>query len=461
MTREELLSRLYDRYIKPTENKTGSYIGVEIEMPIANLEHRAVDFEIVHKLTSAFLKEFGFVPTGIDEQGNIYSALNRENGDIFSYDCSYNNMEFSFGKESELHSIHGRFCRYYHFVQDFFEPYHYTLTGMGINPNRLVNNNIPIENGRYKMLFHHLSSFSKYAQLPMYFHRYPQFGMFASASQVQLDVTKESAPHVLNTFNQLEPIKALLFNNSVLLNENEDLLCCRDMLWENSTHGINPHNVGMYDCKIKSVDDILNYIATTAIYCVERDGKYLNFRPVNILEYFNTDTLTGEYMENDKICSMKFHPQPEDIAYLRTFKFEDLTYRGTVEFRSGCCQPISDVMTVSAFHLGLLNKTAELDNLMKNDTSVYNKGYNAVELRRQLVQREVPSYINTDGLYALAKSVLDLCKKGLIERSFGEEIYLVPLYERIEKRTNPAKTMLQKLKDGEKINDIVKEYGKV
>lgn len=461
MTREELLSRLYDRYIKPTENKAGSYIGVEIEMPIANLEHRAVDFEIVHKLTSAFLKEFGFVPTGIDEQGNIYSALNRENGDVFSYDCSYNNMEFSFGKESELHSIHGRFCRYYHFVQDFFEPYHYTLTGMGINPNRLVNNNIPIENGRYKMLFHHLSSFSKYAQLPMYFHRYPQFGMFASASQVQLDVTKETAPQVINTFNQLEPVKALLFNNSVLLNENEDLLCCRDMLWENSTHGINPHNVGMYDCEIKSVDDILNYISTTAIYCVERSGKYLNFKPVNILEYFNTDTMTGEYMENDKKCSMKFHPQPEDISYLRTFKTEDLTYRGTIEFRSGCCQPISDVMTVSAFHLGLLNKTSELSELMKNDTSIYNKGYNAVELRRQLVCRELPAYIDLNGLYDLAKSVIDLCRQGLIERGFGEEIYLAPLYERIEKRTNPAKTMLEKLKNGTNINEIIKKYGMI
>ena len=170
-------------------------------------------------------------------------------------------MEFSFGKESELHTIHGRFVRYYSFVQDFFRPYNYTLTGMGINPNRLVNNNIPIENGRYKMLFHHLSSFSKYTCLPMYFHRYPQFGMFSSASQVQLDVTKETAPQVINTFNQLEPIKALLFSNAVLLHENEDLLCCRDMLWENSTHGINPHNVGMYDCEIKSVDDILNYIS--------------------------------------------------------------------------------------------------------------------------------------------------------------------------------------------------------
>ena len=78
MTKEEIINRLYDRYIRPTEHKKDSFVGVEIEMPIVNLEGKAVDFEIVHMLTSAFLKEFGFIPTGIDEQGNIYAALNRQ-----------------------------------------------------------------------------------------------------------------------------------------------------------------------------------------------------------------------------------------------------------------------------------------------------------------------------------------------------------------------------------------------
>ncbi len=458
MTKEEIMSRLYDRYIKPTEQKKGSYIGVEIEMPIVNLDGKAVDFDVVHKLTAAFLKEFDFIPTGIDEQGHIYSALNRDNGDVFSYDCSYNNMEFSFGKEKSLETIHTRFMKYYSFVQKFFSAFNYTLTGMGINPNRKVNHELPIENGRYKMLFHHLSSFSKYACLPMYFHHYPQFGMFSSASQVQLDVTREKLPSVINTFNMLEPVKALLFSNSVLLGENDDLLCCRDMLWENSTHGIDPHNVGMYDCDINTVDELLNYISTTAIYCVERDGKYLNFKPVNILEYFSLESLTGEYVENGEIRSMTFIPQPDDISYLRTFKFEDLTYRGTIEFRSACCQPISDVMTVSAFHLGLMDRTEELKSILDQDTSLYHNGYNSSELRRQLVCREMPAYIDKDGLYALAVRVLDLCRAGLVERGLGEEKYLQPLYERIEKRTNPAKTMLSRLQNGDSMNDIVMDY---
>ena len=57
MTKDDVKNILYDRYIKPTESKEGSYIGVEIEMPVVNLLHRAVNFDIVHKLTELFLKE--------------------------------------------------------------------------------------------------------------------------------------------------------------------------------------------------------------------------------------------------------------------------------------------------------------------------------------------------------------------------------------------------------------------
>lgn len=461
MTREEVISRLYDRFIRPTEQKKESYIGVEIEMPIVNLNNKAVDFAVVHKLTAAFLKAFAFIATGFDEEGHVYSAFNSESGDIFSYDCSYNNMEFSFGKEKDLHDIHERFRLYYGFVQDFFKPYNYTLTGMGINPNRKLNHNIPIENGRYKMLFNHLASFSKYFFIPMFFHRYPQFGMFSSASQVQLDVDYDDLPEVIDTFNKLEPVKALLFSNSVLLGENEDLLCCRDMLWENSTHGINPHNVGMYDCDITTTEDILNYISTTSIYCVERGGKYLNFPPVNILEYFTLDKLTGEYTEHGKPVKAEFQPQPDDIAYLRTFKFEDLTYRGTIEYRSACCQPISDVMTVAAFHLGLQGKVKKLRQLLQDDTNLYHSGYNAAELRRQLVRKKLPSTVDQDALYALVRNILDLCREGLKDRGLGEEAYLEPLYKRTENRTNPAKEMLCRLQNGESMETIIKRFAKL
>ncbi|MBQ1546121.1 MAG: glutamylcysteine synthetase [Clostridia bacterium] len=462
MDRQIILNELYKKYIEPTKPERGHYIGVEFEMPIVNLSGEAVDFDIVHALTRKFIDKFGFEVSGIDDDKNVYACTDGKTGDILSYDCSYNNLELSFGKESNLNTIYDRFQKYYTFITNTLNADRHALTGMGVNPHRDVNRNIPIENGRYRMLFHHLHSYTKY-KLPMYFHKYPQYGTFSSASQVQLDVEFEKLAQTLNTFSKLEPIKALLFSNSVLLGEDSDFLCCRDMFWENSPHGINPHNVGMYDCEFSGVDDILGYIASTSIYCAERGDKYINFEPVNIVEYFNSKSIAGEYFshETGKYEQIEFTPEKGDLRFLRTFKFEDLTYRGTIEFRSVCCQPISDCMTTAAFHLGLMNELDKLSEVFDSDTVLYHHGYTASELRHLFVRGIVPECIEQDKLWERAKEVTDIAYNALQKRGMGEERFLAPLYDRISHRTNPAKTMLTLLNGGTPLDEIIWKYGKL
>lgn len=457
MNQEFVREQLYQKYIVPTKKKKDNYVGIEIEMPIINLEKKAVDFSIVHKITDSFMEQFQFQVAGRDEEGNIYSISDNVHGDILSYDCSYNNLELSLGKEKELITIHHRFLSYYNFLQKEFTKHHYTLTGMGVNPYRIYNHNVPIPNGRYRMLFHHLHSYKKY-DLPMFFHHYPEFGTFSSASQVQLDVNQEELLTTIHAFTMVEPIKAILFSNSVLLDEQEDLLCCRDMLWENSTQGINPHNIGMFDYTFESEEDLLSYIESTSIYCVERGDKYINFSPINIMEYFNCPYVEGEYYEDGVYKSIRINPQIDDLQYLRTFKFEDLTFRGTIEFRSVCCQPIKDCMTVAAFHLGLKNRLQELDELLKQDHVIYHQGYTAGELRKMFVRNELPSFVDKEKLYELVRNILELAKEGLVSRGYGEEGMLKPLFERMENRTNPAKRMLDLRKQGADIQDIIFEY---
>jgi gamma-glutamylcysteine synthetase len=181
---------------------------------------------------------------GIDYDGNIFALRDRYTDDMVCYDCSYNNIEFAMGKEEDLFAINDRFLKYYKFFKACFEEHNHTLTGMGINPYRKYNQEIPIPNERYLMLYNHLKSYSDYDEM-MYFHKYPGYGMFSSASQVQLDVPYDDLIDNINIFSKLEPIKALLFSNSVLLEEHEEYVCFRDLLWEYSTHGINPHNIGM------------------------------------------------------------------------------------------------------------------------------------------------------------------------------------------------------------------------
>ena len=435
---QTIRKRLYDEFIKPTTKKK-NLIGIEIEIPIINLDKKAVDFNVVHKITDKLLKYYpDFEIDGIDYEGNIFSIINSKNNDIICYDCSYNNIEFAMGCEKDLFTINKRFWEYYKFIKELLEEHNHTLTGMGINPYRKYNKNKPIPSERYLMLYNHLKSSKNYKNTTMYLHNYPEYGMFSSASQVQLDVTKENLVKSINVFSKIEPIKALLFSNSVLPEEDEHSTCIRDVLWEHSTHGINPHNIGMYDVDFKDITDLQAYLESLNMYCVMRDGAYINFPSMNLLEYFSKDTVTGEIYQNGHYKKIDIQPSIDDIKYLRPFKFINLTFRGTIEFRSVCTQPITDSMSVAAFHLGLMCKLDELDELISNDHVIYHKGYTATELRKFFVKDTIPSFIETEKLKKLVKEIVDLASQGLIERNMGEEVFLKPLYERIENNTNPG-----------------------
>ncbi len=454
-----LRSLLYDKYIAPTKRKRDNYIGIEIEMPILNLAREAVDFSNIHKITKSFMAEFSFVPVKYDENGDVCLAEHKKTGDTLSYDCSYNNLELSLGRVKDISEADARFRKYYGFLQECLSLFHYTLTGMGINPYRIYNQNVPVPNGRYRMLFHHLHSYTKYRTLPMYFHPHPEFGTFASASQVQLDINYEDIPEAINTFSLLEPLKARIFSNSVLLGEAEDYLCYRDILWENSTHGINPHNVGPYEYKFRDTDELLDYIQSTSIYCTEREGKYVNFRPLPLRDYFARDEIEGEYYGEGRYHKLIITPRKEDLEYLRSFKHEDLTFRGTIEFRSVCCQPIKDAMSVAAFHTGLKERLHELTELLENDKVIYGHGYNASELRHLFIRETLPSFVDKDDVYKLCQNVLQIAREGLIDRGLGEEKYLEPLFDRVRKQESPGAYMLRNLSEGAEIEQMIREFG--
>ena len=176
MINEDIIrNKLYSEFIKPTyQNK--NYIGIEIEIPIINLNKKAVDFDKVHEVTSKFQKQYGdFKIDGIDYDGNVFALKNPKTDDIVCYDCSYNNIEFAMGREKDLFTIHERFAEYYSFVKESFENHNHTLTGMGINPYRKYNVNDPIPSERYLMLYHHLKSVNNYPNVLMRFHKYPEY----------------------------------------------------------------------------------------------------------------------------------------------------------------------------------------------------------------------------------------------------------------------------------------------
>ncbi|MGN0465105.1 MAG: glutamate-cysteine ligase family protein [Lachnospiraceae bacterium] len=448
---------IYERYIMPTKREKTKLVGLEFELPIVNRKEEPVNFEIVHNVTDDFIRKFSFDKINRDDEGFIYSAIDKKTGDGVSFDCSYNTLEFSFGTELDLNILHARFVKYYTYIKTLLEKYDHTLTGMGINPHHDINKNVPVVSERYRMLFHYLSSYENYGE-KILFHHHPNFGLFSCASQVQMDVEEKELVETLNTFTKLEPLKALIFANSPW-GKKQEILCSRDNFWRNSLHGLNRHNVDMYGLEFESIDEIISYIKSMSMYCVEREGKYINFRPTPLVQYFASEKIKGEYFDGEKYREIMIHPEISDLQYLRSFKFEDLTFRGTVEFRSVCEQPVKEIMASGAFHAGLMENLHQLTEVLNGDHIIYHKGYNASELRRMFVKKKLPDIFNWKEVSKLISEILDIAENGLGKRGFKEEMFLEPLYIRADKLISPAREMAEGLARGKTLNDYINEYG--
>ncbi len=459
MDKKKLRDCLYQKYITPTERTGEDYIGIEIEMPVVNLSGKATDFSVTQAAAASFIEHYHFEPVGRDENGIVFSATDPVTGDNLSFDCSYNNLELSFGKEKRLTIINKRFEEYVTFLNKELEKSGHMLTGMGINPyyKNVRKDFLPVP--RYQMLEGFLKRYKDW-KVPMYFHPYPDFATYASASQVQLDIEKGKLLDTIHAFSVLEPVKAVLFSNAWMADEPE-LLCIRDRFWENSTHGINPHNIGMYDRRPETIDELLDYISRTSVFCTMREGHYVHFKPIPIIDYFDLDHVVGEYYEHGVYTPFTFKPEREDIQYLRTYKFIDLTFRGTIEYRSACCQPFFSAMSVAALQLGLAEQTKELAEILDNDESIYHHGYSEAELRHILNLREWPEFVEKKGLRKLCLSVLELAKEGLQKRDENDVVFLDPLFDRADKLMSPARQMVESLEAGTPMEEYIRYYGSI
>ena len=78
ITEEDIKNRIYQKYIKPTKNNKEEYIGIEIEIPIINLNKEPVNFNVVHKVTNIFKDKFNnFDVEETDYEGNINALKNK------------------------------------------------------------------------------------------------------------------------------------------------------------------------------------------------------------------------------------------------------------------------------------------------------------------------------------------------------------------------------------------------
>ena len=422
-TAKELLKQ---RYYLPIKEQPGLFVGIELEYPVVNLSGNATDVSLTKQLLIYLIDNFGFKADKFDSDNNPIQLIEQASGDMILFEVSYNTIEFAFAKASRIAEVEERLNTYLSMIQPYLRNHNHELQGWGVNPNWDKNDNSPVKSPRYEMLMDFLE-LSKAKNNP-FFHNYPEYGSFICGSQVQLDVSKISYLRVLNAFNQIEGPKAVLFANSEFWGSDWDLAISRDVFWENSMHGVFEENAGIFPRMFKNEDDYFSYLSETAIFTAKRAEETYYFEPIRAKDYLNKSAIQA-WSIHGKEVSIK--PSEDDFKTHRSYQFQDLTTRGTIEFRSVCTQPFSATFAPAAFHLGLLVNLERLENILKESPFFEAFDFDYPRIRRLFSKKDI-SDTDLKLIFPLTEALLVCAEDGLKSRGFGEEIYLAPLKEKLK-----------------------------
>ena len=352
-----------------------------------------------------------------DDDQNPIQLVHCSSKDRILFELSYNTIEFAFERARSINEVAKRFEDYLKIIQPILQENNHEIQGHGIHPLWQENDNSPVKIERYKMLM----AFLAMNGTGMKTHSYPSYGAFICGNQVQLDVRRDNYIRIINAFNKIEAAKAYLFSNSEFSAEAWNTKIARDIFWEESLHGYYKENVGIYPKDYQSEEEFFNNLARTAIFTATREGKSYYFKPIRVEDYLDQKEITAYTADgNEKIIN----PVKEDLKQHRSYQFQDLTARGTVEFRSVCTQPLETTFAPIAFELGLFVQLEKLESYLEDSLFFKNEEQDYRKLRKKYSKKNL-SEKEKEAIQSFSKDLLDIAKAGLIKRGYREEKFLI------------------------------------
>lgn len=115
-------------------------------------------------------------------------------------------------------------------------------------------------------------------------------------------------------------------------------------------------------------------------------------------------------------------PEERDLDLHRSYHYQELTTRGTVEFRSICTQPWERTFAPIAFHLGLLENLEAFEAILRV-TDFFQLQQPQQSLHRQFSTTSL-TLAEAVAMADFSGQLLSCAKQGLEKRGYGEEVYL-------------------------------------
>ena len=417
MTKQQAIKLLKEKYLSNMKEDSELFVGVELEFPIVETNGNKTNIEVTKNLFRTLANLSDFEVEKIDDEQNPIQLIHCSSKDRILFELSYNTIEFAFERARSINEVAKRFEAYLKIIQPILQENNHEIQGHGIHPLWQENDNSPVKIERYKMLM----AFLALNGTGMKTHSYPSYGAFICGNQVQLDVSRDNYLRIINAFNKIEAAKAYLFSNSEFTAEAWDTKIARDIFWEESLHGYYKENVGVYPKDYQSEEEYFNNLARTAIFTATREGKSYYFKPIRVEYYLDQKEITAYTADgNEKIIN----PVKEDLKQHRSYQFQDLTARGTVEFRSVCTQPLETTFAPIAFELGLFVELEKLENFLEDSSFFKNEEQDYRKLRKKY-SKKILSKEEKEAIQSFSKDLLDIAEAGLMKRGYGEEKFLI------------------------------------
>jgi gamma-glutamylcysteine synthetase len=414
-------------------------IGIECEMPLVNSDGEAISFASVQLLFS-YLRTQGF-ELDFDEYANVFvsaTIINKTSASMFDYcvdtittDTAYSTIEIVLAPQNNLHTIQHRLDELISILVNFFDSQNCKMLGYGIQPVSLPSRKLLMPRERY-VFFEKLSTNLNICESEGADSSYLNL---TASNQCHVEIALDDAIKATNILNSLSGLQIAIQANSPIWEGkiNEDFKANREALWDecfpnrSMQIGIPP--------TFKSLDDYVNYLCDFKPSIVKRGEQYIRIlNKATFKDYLLDESLAiGDTLQGKKLI---VQPRLSDIEQLIPFSWFNarlVPKYGTVESRMCCQQPQKETLTSTALSLGLienLDQAQKISNLYSLDTWK--------KVRTNATRHALATTINGVSIIPLLSQLLDVANVGLKSRGLGEELFLQPLYERLNTLTTPA-----------------------
>lgn len=414
LTKNEIFELYTKGFTRPEDFK----IGIEFErLPINSTSFEAVDYW-GNKGVAACLKQFAQQNSWdyiVDENNVIGLAKNH---DTITLEPG-SQVEISAKPERTIFELKRKIDSINSNLETVFLNNDISLLSYGVSPYTTCKNIHLIPKRRYKIMANYLWGILSDV-------------MMRETAGIQCCIdfySEEDAMRKFKLANKLIPFMTAMFSNSPVRGSvDTGYKSFRALSWLNTDND----RCG-FAGKISeefSFEDYIDCVMKTPMIFIQRNGQ-----PVNI----NGDMTFEEYMNKG---FEDIYPNISDYELHANLYFPEVRLRNFIEIRNHDCVGGDLKYSILAIYKGIFYDKIAMEETEELLKSLQYKDYS--ELRYNIPKQGLNASIKKYTVLNYAKSIIEIAEKSLKRNQTGENLFIQPIKELIQKGCSPADIILKK-----------------